>query len=175
MAIASLRPHVIVATVVLTLALAAPADSSTNAINATNPINAINATKATGTSSAPGTTAIGKTVVVARSTLAETRVWLTVRRTSRYNAVMRVHMSVLRHGTWHAAGSLRVGTVFWYVATGRGGLCTFSTGESAPSRRASPPVVMTRPVVVRPLVTPAIGCGKARSFHYHRGELVRGR
>lgn len=170
--IASLRPHVMVATVALTLALAAPADSATNSINATNPLNATNAT---GTSSAPVTTAIGKTVVVARSTLAETKVWLTVRRTSRYNAVMRVHLSVLRHGTWHAAGSLRAGTVFWYVATGRGGLCTFSTGESAPSHRASPPVVMTRPVVVRPLVTPAIGCGKARSFHYHRGELVRGR
>lgn len=177
--IQALRPRVVVAALALALTVAAPADSATHAARASQAAHATQTAHAAHVAqvgaSAPRAGASAKTMVVARSTLAETRVWLTVRRTSRYDAVMRVHMSVLRHRTWHPAGSLRVGPVFWYVVTRRGGLCAFSTGESAPSHRASPPVVATRRVVVQPLVTPAVGCGKARSFHYHRGELVRDR
>jgi hypothetical protein len=131
------------------------------------------------TASAPPTSRPTSTadqvVVIARSHLAATNVSLTVRRTSRFEGAMRVHMRVLSDGEWTSAGSLKVGNVFWFVATGVGGLCRFSVGESANSGQDSPPVVTTRPVAVRPLLGPALGCGKTYHFHFNGRHLVRGR
>lgn len=152
----------LVTAAVVGLALAAPSSPGTSA----NSAPTVTAAAAL-TAPAP---------VIARTRLATTRAWLTVRRTSRYRGVVRVHMDVLRHGSWHSAGSRRVTDVFWYVATGPGALCTWSVAESAPSGQASPPVAVTRPVAVRLLHGPALGCSP-RTFHFHdeRGRLVRGR
>jgi hypothetical protein len=115
------------------------------------------------------------TAVVARASLATTRAWLSVRRTSRIDGVAQVHLSVLRHGSWQSAGSLRVSGVFWFVATGPGALCTWSVGESANTGQPSPTVASRRTIAVQLLLSPSLGCGPTHYFHEEHGALVRGR
>ncbi|HET8599382.1 MAG TPA: hypothetical protein VFL99_03580 [Segeticoccus sp.] len=115
-----------------------------------------------------------KQVVIARTELATTRAWLSVRRTSRYEGAVRLHVSLLNNGTWTSAGSLPVSDAFWYVATGPGALCTWSVGESADSGQTSPPVLTTRPITVRLLQSPALGCGQTFHFHVQYGHLAPG-